>query len=285
LGDGNNSGLFVNITGTEGDDELIGSEINEFIDAAAGNDTINPGLGNDIVDAGEGDDTIFGGQGDNEIDGGDGVDTVVYSGNRSEFKIEKIGDVIKVGNNTDTLTNVEFLSFDDATISTQNLILTTDIDGTTIEGIDLTAFTTDKVTVDYTISREADFENQVYFYAVDDITGTVGGVAVGEDGYMEAALNSLVSPVFSTSDDNTETGSLEFDAGSIVIPVIIADGTLTEALSGEAEVYFPYLGANTDNGNFDHIKLLDDNTFGFEDLPNGGDQDFNDIIIEINRIA
>ncbi|MEO1375341.1 MAG: DUF4114 domain-containing protein, partial [Cyanobacteria bacterium J06635_10] len=166
-----------------------------------------------------------------------------------------------------------------------NRVITTDIDGTTVEGIDLTGFATEQVTVDFTISREADFDNQVYFYAVDDITGTVGGVAVGEEGYMEAALNSLVSPVFSTSDDNTETGSLEFDAGSIVVPVIIADGTLTEALSGEAEVYFPYLGANSDNGNFDHIKLLDDNTFGFEDLPNGGDQDFNDITIEINSIA
>ena len=163
--------------------------------------------------------------------------------------------------------------------------IATDVNGTTVEAIDLTGFASDKVTVDYTISREADFDNQVYFYAVDDITGTVGGVAVGEDGYMEAALNSLVSPVFSTSDDNTETGSLEFDAGSIVVPVIIADGTLNEALSGEAEVYFPYLGANTDDGNFDHIKLLDDKTFGFEDLPNGGDQDFNDIIIEINSIA
>jgi len=370
-----NSGLFVNISGTESDDELIGSETNEFIDAGAGNDTINPGLGNDIVDAGEGDDTIFGGEGDNEIDGGDGVDTVVYSGNQSEFKIEKIGDVIKVGNNTDTLTNIEFLSFDDGTISTTDIesqaekenpiiaadvdettieainlaqtnqpidnpvetsstdsleqqlvkttseqvgagitsiedvvaentvstideqivsastsveqipVITADVDGTTIEGIDLTTFATEQVTVDFTISREADFENQVYFYAVDDITGTVGGVAVGEDGYMEAALNSLVSPVFSTSDDNTETGSLEFEAGSIVVPVIIADGTLTEALSGEAEVYFPYLGANTDNGSFDHIKLLDDKTFGFEDLPNGGDQDFNDIVIEINSIA
>ncbi|MGB6296562.1 MAG: DUF4114 domain-containing protein [Rivularia sp. (in: cyanobacteria)] len=166
-----------------------------------------------------------------------------------------------------------------------NPIITTDINGTRIEAIDLTGFATEQVTVDFTISREADFDNQVYFYAVDDITGTVGGVAVGEDGYMEAALNSLVSPVFSTSDDNTETGSLEFDAGSIVVPVIIADGTLTEALSGEAEVYFPYLGANTDNGNFDHIKLLDDNTFGFEDLPNGGDKDFNDIVIEINSIV
>ncbi|MEO1373287.1 MAG: S8 family serine peptidase [Cyanobacteria bacterium J06635_10] len=158
-----------------------------------------------------------------------------------------------------------------------------DVDETTIEAIDLTAFASDKVTVDYTISREADFDNQIYFYAVDDITGTVDGVAVGEDNYIETALSNLVSPVFSTSDDNTETGSVEFDAGSIILPVIIADGTLNEALSGDAEVYLPFSGANSDN--FDHIKLLDNNTFGFEDLLNGGDQDFNDIQITMNSIA
>ena len=166
-----------------------------------------------------------------------------------------------------------------------NSIFTSDIDGTTVEGIDLTSFTTDKVTVDYTITREANFDNQVYFYAVDDITGTVGGVSVGEDGYMEAALSNLVSPVFSTSDDSTQSGSFEFEAGSMVVPLIIADGDVTQALNGEAEVYFSYLGAITDNGNFDHIKLLNENTFGFEDLPNGGDKDFNDIVITVNNIA
>ncbi|MEM6403535.1 MAG: SBBP repeat-containing protein [Cyanobacteria bacterium P01_D01_bin.116] len=179
------------------------------------------------------------------------------------------------------VTNIVFEEID----VNPNRVITSDIDGTTVEGIDLTGFATDTVTVDYTISREADFDNQVYFYAVDDITGTVDGVAVGEDDYIEAALSNLVSPVFSTSDDNTESGSLEFEAGSIVVPLIIADGDMTQALNGEADVYFSYLGANTDNGNFDHIKLLNDNTFGFEDLPNGGDQDFNDIVIEINNIA
>ncbi|MBE9215768.1 pre-peptidase C-terminal domain-containing protein [Plectonema cf. radiosum LEGE 06105] len=166
-----------------------------------------------------------------------------------------------------------------------NPIFTTDINGTTVEAIDLTGFATDKVTVDYTISREADFNNQVYFYKVDDITGSVGGVAVGESGYLQAALNNLISPVFSTSDDNTESGSVQIDAGSIVVPLIIADGDLTQALNGTAEVYFSYLGANTNNDNFDHIKLLDSNTFGFEDLPNGGDKDFNDIVIKIDSIA
>ena len=181
--------------------------------------------------------------------------------------------------NTTTLYEIASL-----TASGENEIFTTDVDGTTVELIDLRGFD-GQVTVDFTISREADFDNEVYFYKVDDINGSVNGVAVGEDGYLQAALARLASPEFSTSDDNTESGSVQFDAGSIVVPLIIADGNLSEALSGVAEVYFPYLGANTDNGSFDHIKLLDDSTFGFEDLPNGGDADFNDIIIKIESIA
>ncbi|MBF2014119.1 MAG: choice-of-anchor I family protein [Rivularia sp. T60_A2020_040] len=157
-------------------------------------------------------------------------------------------------------------------------------DGTEVEFIDLRSLT-GQATVNFTINREANFNNQVYFYKVDDITGTVGGVAVNDSGYLQAALNNRVSPEFSTSDDNTESGSFLFEAGSIVVPLIIADGNLTEALSGAAEVYFSYLGANTDDGNFDHVKLVGENTFGFEDLPNGGDRDFNDIVIKIESIA
>jgi|GEM_PF-182302 len=157
-------------------------------------------------------------------------------------------------------------------------------DGTEVEFIDLRSFT-GKATINFTISREADFNNEVYFYKVDDITGSVGGVAVGESGYLQAALNKRVSPVFATRDDNTEAGSFQFDAGSIVVPLIIANGGLSQALSGAAEVYFPYLGANTDDGNFDHIKFVGENTFGFEDLPNGGDKDFNDIVIKIESIV
>ncbi len=164
----------------------------------------------------------------------------------------------------------------------ENQIVTQEVNGTTIESIDLSDFT-GQVTVDFTISREADFNNEVYFYAVDDITGIVNGLAPDADGYLEAALNKLVSPKFSTTDDNEESGTVKFDAGSIIVPVIIADGTLAQALSGEAEVYFPYLGANTDLGNFDHIKLLDENTFAFEDLANGGDADFNDIQIQFDN--
>ena len=157
-------------------------------------------------------------------------------------------------------------------------------DGKEVEIVDLTNFEDgSKVTVDYTISREADFNNEVYFYAVDDITGTVDGVAVGDEGYLQAALNNLVSSAFSTSDDNTESGSLEFTAGSYIAPLIIANNNLEAAQSGDATVYFSFPGASTDG--FDHIQKLNDTTFGFEDLLNGGDQDFNDIVITIDQFT
>ncbi|MDB9442498.1 DUF4114 domain-containing protein [Sphaerospermopsis kisseleviana CS-549] len=44
-------------------------------------------------------------------------------------------------------------------------------------------------------------------------------------------------------------------------------------------IYFPYIGANSDK--VDHVRMLGNNVFGFEDLPNGGDKDFNDIIVSV----
>ncbi len=43
--------------------------------------------------------------------------------------------------------------------------------------------------------------------------------------------------------------------------------------------YFAYLGANSDRA--EHIRLLGDNIWGFEDLPNSGDRDFNDVVIKV----
>ncbi|MEO1375339.1 MAG: choice-of-anchor L domain-containing protein [Cyanobacteria bacterium J06635_10] len=120
-------GLFANKSGGEGNDSLTGSEINEFIDAGGGNDIIDVGSGNNFVDAGTGDDIIFGGKGNNQIDGGDGTDTVVFSGNKDDFNLEKIGDAISFSSGASSaadsakISGVEFLSFDDVTISTSDL--------------------------------------------------------------------------------------------------------------------------------------------------------------------
>jgi hypothetical protein len=66
----------------------------------------------------------------------------------------------------------------------------------------------------------------------------------------------------------------------IYAPIIVADGTLAEAFGGQKldRTFTAFLGANTDRT--EHIRLLGDNTFGFEDLVGGGDRDFNDVIIK-----
>jgi hypothetical protein len=161
-----------------------------------------------------------------------------------------------------------------------NPITTQTVEGSDIELIDLSSFT-GQVTVSYSISREADFNNEVYFYRVDDITGSVGGVAVGSDNYLKLALANIVSPLFATSNGTTENGTIQLEAG-LLAPLIISDGTLDQAKAGGAQVYTAYAKANSDNRTFDHVQVSNGSTFGFEDLPNGGDSDFNDIRISFN---
>jgi hypothetical protein len=159
-------------------------------------------------------------------------------------------------------------------------IITQTVNGNTIELIDLRSFT-GAVTVNYSISREARFNNTVYFYRVDDANGSVGGVAAGSANYLTAAFNNIVSSAFATSNNNTASGSIQLDSG-LLAPLIISNGTLDQARAGSAQVYTAYANANTDNRTFDHVQVSNGRTFGFEDLPNGGDRDFNDISLTFN---
>ena len=159
-----------------------------------------------------------------------------------------------------------------------------DANGNEIELIDLTAFANQTIKASFEINREADYNNNVYFYKVDNTNGEIDSLAPNASGYLQAALNNVVnsSNGLTTADEQTTTGMLEIVGGDILGIAIVADGTLIEAsnLDRVEGVYFSYIGANTDNGNFDHIKF-EDNIFKFEDLANGGDQDFNDMEIKM----
>ena len=145
------------------------------------------------------------------------------------------------------------------------------------------------VKVNFTVNREAAFNNYVGFYRVSDLNGGIDtnndGVAdilPGQAGYALAAVQRRISGIDLTV-DNQGTASYtnrDLTGGSIFAPFIISNGTAQDILSGaNVQVYFPYLGANL--GNVDHIRLLGDNTFGFEDLPGGGDSDYNDVIVKV----
>ena len=68
-------GVIVSSLG--GDDRVIGSSFNDWIDAGAGDDGVTVGDGNDQVIGGTGDDTVLGGVGADWLDGGVGDDLLL----------------------------------------------------------------------------------------------------------------------------------------------------------------------------------------------------------------
>lgn len=125
------------------------------------------------------------------------------------------------------------------------------------------------------VTRDADYDNLISFYIVENANGGIKLndeiINPGDSRYKQAALENRITSLDLLQTDNRAEFNGTFEGGSIFAPFIIADG---------AEVYFAYQGANTDK--FDHIRLIDDNTFGFEDLANGGDRDYNDLIIKMD---
>jgi Ca2+-binding RTX toxin-like protein len=84
------------IHGTDGDDFLIGTPRNDVIDAGAGNDIVYGREGNDAIYGGAGDDRIVGGAGDDTLFGGAGNDTL-FGGAGNDTLFGEAGNDILYG--------------------------------------------------------------------------------------------------------------------------------------------------------------------------------------------
>lgn len=140
----------------------------------------------------------------------------------------------------------------------------------------------------FTVYREARFDNVVGFYKIDNVNGTVGGFSPGDSGYAKAAIENRVTDINLSTGNGFTTGfNGTLDGNSLYAPFLIANGTIDDFLSfnadnaagGSVVSYFAYIGANPDS--VDHVRLLGNNTFGFEDLSGGGDRDYNDVIFQV----
>ncbi|MBD2412616.1 DUF4114 domain-containing protein, partial [Nostoc calcicola FACHB-3891] len=174
----------------------------------------------------------------------------------------------------------------------QSLAVGTNLQGNSqAELIDLRT-QTQLMKADFTVNREAAFDNFVGLYQITDRNGGIdtnddgnADILPGQAGYTQAAVRGRVAGIdLTVSNQGTATSTGNFLAGAIYAPFIIANGRPDAILDSNANndpaVYFSFLGANTDK--VDHIRLLGDNIFGFEDLANGGDKDFNDLIVRVN---
>lgn len=98
-------------------------ERGSVLDGGDGDDTLHGGTGDDVLNGGAGDDVIhaaglnrLNGVSTNAIDGGEGRDRVVYAGSVADYDFTydaTTGIVVRRSSQTDTLLNIEILSFSD----------------------------------------------------------------------------------------------------------------------------------------------------------------------------
>jgi RHS repeat-associated protein len=133
-------------------------------------------------------------------------------------------------------------------------------------------------------------EEGVYF---TDGEGRVGGLGPDDPGYAKAALTSPGARVLFAQGAQTAGGNttLSVPGGTFLAFYLIQNSTTAHWLSRNSDnrlgerplVFFSLPNANPDH--FDHVHVGSGNTFAFEDLTGGGDQDFNDAIVSVQFSA
>jgi Calx-beta domain/Domain of unknown function (DUF4114)/von Willebrand factor type A domain len=175
------------------------------------------------------------------------------------------------------------LDFDDFVFQIENafdtVTLGIDQQGTK-EVYDFSSVAT-SVNAAFEVKRDAGYNNHVGFYKIESVDGTikVGNTLIrpDEDGYRQAIVKGLIAGVdlVGTNGQVVKSNGV-FLGGALYAPILIADANTANA--NFSNVYTAYSQGNADK--VDHIRLLADNTFGFEDLVGGGDRDFNDVIVK-----
>ncbi|MEM1253801.1 MAG: DUF4114 domain-containing protein [Cyanobacteria bacterium P01_H01_bin.21] len=144
--------------------------------------------------------------------------------------------------------------------------------------IDLTGLT-GQSEMTFTVYREAKNDNTVGFYVtdfadgriiIDELTGAT--ISPGEAGYKEAALAKQLNVQLTGENNEVTIFNATIDNGVFLSTYVVVDGVDPSV----GEVFFSHQGA----GSFDQIRQVGANAFGVEDIIGGGDQDFNDMVIE-----
>ncbi|BAY26625.1 FG-GAP repeat-containing protein [Calothrix sp. NIES-2100] len=158
------------------------------------------------------------------------------------------------------------------------------------EVIDLREVKT-KVKAEFVVHREAAYDNLVGFCRIDDADGGIDSdrdgkidFRPGDAGYIKAMLRARVEGIdLKVNNQGKATFTSNFESGWLFAPFVIANSTVEAILnsnSSDTAVYSPFLGANSDKNN--HVRLLGNNCFGFEDqVGAGSDWDFNDLIVQV----
>jgi uncharacterized repeat protein (TIGR01451 family) len=149
------------------------------------------------------------------------------------------------------------------------------------EILDLRAFDGQNLQATFTVKREAFYNNIAGFYKIDDVEGTVTSLTGAklkptDKGYKQAALDNKIAGLDLVGENNkTITIDKNITGGSMYASYLIING-----ITGFDNnlVYTSFSQSNF--AGVDRVRLLGENTFGFEDLLINSDNDFNDFIVQ-----
>jgi Domain of unknown function (DUF4114) len=137
---------------------------------------------------------------------------------------------------------------------------------------------------------DAGYKNTFGIFPVS-ADGSVAGVKPGDPRYAETAVKNRVKLLNYNDESILQTFTSQLLGGTNYEMFFIANGTpeqfLKEDPKNEKQVtpkaYFKTTAANPDNKS--HVKALPGDTFGFEDTYGGGDQDFDDMTVQLKVIS
>ncbi|MEW6255569.1 MAG: DUF4114 domain-containing protein [Pseudomonadota bacterium] len=124
-------------------------------------------------------------------------------------------------------------------------------------------------------------ESFITLYEVDDLNGTINGLAPGSAGYAAA----VAARAYQTTDGATAIGGAgygQFSQNQIV--GVDAGDLIAMSLSSGGQTYYAFANANeqVDGKGVAHLWSYGLNTWGWEDLYGGGDRDFNDLVVQLD---
>ena len=254
----------------------------DAIDPAAGpdDDVVSAGDGADTVAAGAGDDSVWGGAGDDVIDGGAGDDTLV-GGSGADTVTGGTGDDLIMGDGNDNPggDNAGEVIFETEEAGFINVLGIYQVDPETGE-----IFNVQIAFPEVNLASEGGPLNPGDSFAYDMGAGATVGTFIVTDGFSLNNLAGLGAGSFVF--ENAAGGTAVLGDATPVLVHIAEDGTRTEidGATYHSAAFGDNAAMNPDG--LVHVRGLSDNgdgsfTIGFEDLPDLGDQDFDDPVITV----
>lgn len=121
----------------------------------------------------------------------------------------------------------------------------------------------------------------ITFYKVDDLSGTIDGIAPGDPRYAAVAA----AHAYHLGDGSTALAGPGYGnyAESTLLHVNQGD-LVAMALTNGGQTYYGFADANETVGgaHVTHLWNYGLNTYGFEDTYGGGDKDYNDLIVQLD---